>query len=232
MTRTRIYASVITTKEALWVVGGVGSSGSAEVTTILDGGGGFTLHTDAFPFKAGCVSQLNATHWWLTAGWETSEVYIVDIRNGTAGGASNSPKLVFHKIPAEMTRKRPYAACTTITKGRYAGHLMVAGGASGDNSLASTTTMYSLADGQWTEGPNLPRPFYGGGYITYPDGRLILAGGQEREREGFKLYDDILQYDPETNEFTTLPGKLKDPKSKTTATLVVVGDVVPDDDDC
>ena len=122
---------------------------------------------------------------------------------------------MFTKLPP-MLEERRYAACATIinhspTTTMLNGNtqLMVAGG-DFSTSTKTTTELYSLDAGIWKYGPVLPRGFWYGGYINthsiYP---MIMVAGVD---EDGNYRSDVMAYDPTTNEFKFLPGKLQTPR--------------------
>ena len=93
------------------------------------------------------------------------------------------------------------AACfVAVVDGQM--QLVIAGG----RPSYTVTEYYSLSDGTWKKGAELPRGYFSGGYATYSDSRgSILIGGVD---EVDYYHDDILRFIEVDNRFETLPTKL------------------------
>ena len=112
-----------------------------------------------------------------------------------------------------MNVDRRVAACGSFTNpssfkdGTEETFLIVAGG----YNSRTTTSIYSMTNQRWTPGPNLPRGFVYGGYVSNENHPLILVGGKD---ENNNKRNDIMAYDKELNTFEVLPGKLKYARSQ------------------
>ena len=192
-----------------WVSGGWGDSSSLTTSEVL-----LNINDDTFTMSSTlpekmlghCLSKINSSHIFI-AGNDYD-----DLRMAYIVKTSIEP-FVFTKLPP-MLETRYYAACATITNHSPTTtmlngntQLMVAGGGS---STSTTSELYSLDAGIWKYGPVLPRGFANGGYInthsTYP---MIMVAGYD---EGNNDRSDVMAYDPTTNEFKFLPGKLQTPR--------------------
>ena len=119
-------------------------------------------------------------------------------------------------------------ACATIKDSLGVTRLLVAGGGSTQlhklNIVSMTKTeFFDFSLNKWIEGPDLPRMFYMGGFVQYPDDRgLVLIGGEDLTNYGVqsKYFSDILRYNQTTNKFEKLPKLLNIPRSRFGAMLV------------
>ena len=85
------------------------------------------------------------------------------------------------------------------------------------------TEFFDIASFKWIEGPDLPRMFYMGGFVQYPDDRgFILIGGEDLKDHGRipRHFNDIMRYNQTTNKFEFLPKGLNIPRSRFGAMLV------------
>ena len=121
------------------------------------------------------------------------QAYIVD--------TTNHGNFIFSKLP-EMNYRHYGAACFSALIDEEI-QLVVAGGRPSDR----ITERYSFSKGAWMEGGKLPRDFFSGGYVTYPDYRgTILIGGMDKNDA---YHHDILWFREEgEGEYETLPVKL------------------------
>ena len=93
------------------------------------------------------------------------------------------------------------------------------------------TEFYDFFLNTWIEGPDLPRMFYMGGSVQYPDERgFLLIGGEDltNAKRQFRYFSDIMRYNQTLNKFEYLPRALKIPRSRFGAMLVET----KDDENC
>lgn len=96
---------------------------------------------------------------------------------------------------SEMSTPRRGHVCFATASG----DIVVVGGHTTNFNL--TTTAERLHDGQW-EPISISHPHDGAGYVTLPDGRVLISGGfSSGSGIGQSKASDI--YDPTTNSFTT-----------------------------
>jgi len=209
LTAVRAQASsVLISDEMLWVSGGIDGVGNAstyQTSEIIYSSGVVEPGPDMPEYIAfHCSANINSTHVFIAGNgyWDQYKYnsYIVD---------TTTTPFSFTKLPP-MLHARHGAACATInliddkSKNKIdTERLFVVGGW----DHPSWTEMYSPSEDKWIEGPELPRDFSAGGYLSYPDDRgFILIGGTTLL---YEFRADIMQYNVELNTFEILPGKLK-----------------------
>ena len=211
LTAVRAQASsVLINDEVLWVSGGIDGVGNAstyQTSDIIYSSGLVEPGPDMPEYIAfHCSAKINSTHVFIAGNgyWDpyAYNAYIVD---------TTTNPFTFIKLPS-MLHARHGAACATVNireskEDEYVDEdgirLLVVGGW----DHPSWTEMYSFSEDKWIEGPELPRGFSAGGYVTYPDERgFILVGGTTLL---FEFKDDIMRYNVELNMFEILPGKMK-----------------------
>ena len=85
------------------------------------------------------------------------------------------------------------------------------------------TEFFDLDSYRWIEGPDLPRMFYMGGFVQYPDDRgFVLLGGEDLKDYGRipRHFSDVMRYNQTINKFEFLPKRLEIPRSRFGAMLV------------
>ena len=165
-----------------------------------------------------CTAKINDTHLFIT-GYQNNLTYIVDI--------SVQP-YTFTKLPKMKFGSHNGGACATITDSLGDTRLFVAGGGNAqihnlNLSLMVKTEFFDIFTNNWIEGPDLPRMFYMGGYVEYPDERgFVLIGGEDLTNFGrkSKYFSDLMQYNQTTNHFDYLPKRLNIARSRFGALLV------------
>ena len=161
-----------------------------------------------------CIATINSTHLFIAGNGQSGEgrkVYLVHVK-GDAFEFSSLPPMI---------NERYSAACGTIvdvsTKQANAEsepRLIVAGG---PKNVAKTSEIFSFATGKWEKGPNLPRAFEYGGYVSDGEHSLVLIGGQDDNGD---LREDIMEYNPQTNQFEFLNGTIETRRQYFSATGV------------
>ena len=165
-----------------------------------------------------CVAKINSTHLFLS-GYKNNLSYIVD--------ASTLP-YTFKLMPEMKFGSHNGGACATIRDSLGVTRLLVAGGGSTqlhklNLDIMTKTEFFDFSLNKWIEGPELPRMFYMGGFVQYPDERgLVLIGGEDLSNYGvrYRYFSDLLRYNQTTNKFEYLPNRLNIPRSRFGAMLV------------
>ena len=165
-----------------------------------------------------CLAKINETHSFLT-GYQNGLSYIVD---------STKLPYSFTPLPKMMFGSHNGGACTTIRDSLGVTRVLVAGG--GDTKLHKVnlelmkkSEFLKLDSYEWIEGPDLPRMFYMGGFVQYPDDRgFVLLGGEDLKDHGRipRHFSDVMRYNQTTNKFEYLPKSLAIPRSRFGAMLV------------
>ena len=165
-----------------------------------------------------CLTKINDTHLFLS-GYQNGQAYLVD--------ATTQP-YSFSPLPRMIFGSHDGGACATIKDSLGVTRVLVAGG--GDTKLhkldvesMKKTEFFDFNSFQWIKGPDLPRMFYMGGYVQYPDDRgFILIGGEDLKDHGRipRHFNDIMRYNQTKNQFEYLPKHLDIPRSRFGSMLV------------
>ena len=86
-----------------------------------------------------------------------------------------------------------------------------------------SSEIYSFSTNSWKDGPELPRGFQYGGYVSDENHSLLLISGID---EHGNIRDDIMQYNQTKNIFETLPGKIEKRRTYFTSSAIET------DEDC
>ena len=168
-----------------------------------------------------CASKINDTHLFLV-GYHSNVSYIVN--------TSKQP-YTFQTLPQMKFGSHNGGACATLNDSLGVTRLFVAGGGNAqldkiNLELMIKTEFFDFVTNEWIEGPDLPRLFYMGGVVQYPDERgVILIGGQDLTNFGRNQYkpqyfSDLIRYNQTRNIFEYLPKSLDIPRSRFGAMLV------------
>ena len=167
-----------------------------------------------------CLARINDTHMFLV-GYNNNASYIVSTLDET---------YKFTRLPNMRFGSHIGGACVTINDSLGVNRLFVLGGGNAQRNsfnlmFMSKTEFYDFSTNQWIEGPDLPRTFYMGGFVMYPDDRgLVLIGGQNMTNYGGrykpKYYSDVIRYNKTLNGFEYLSGNLNYARSRFGAMLV------------
>ena len=163
------------------------------------------------PMVYHCMVKIDENTIFIINGYDPyhegiSRAYVVDI--------STEP-FTFVALPS-LKKGRSNAACGIIT---YENELtiVVAGGGFGPTSR--TTEIYKLSNiyephKHWESGPLLPRGFSNGCLINSELNDLVMIGGFD---EHGKVQPDLIYYNSNSEQFETLPSKLRTPRYGCTA---------------
>ena len=173
-----------------------------------------------------CISKINDTHLFIV-GYQTGLSYIVD--------ATKLP-YTYKALPKMKFGSHNGGACATIQDSLGVIRLFVIGGGTAqlhkmNSSVMRKTEFYDFFLNTWIEGPDLPRMFYMGGFVQYPDERgFILIGGEDltNAKRQFRYFSDVMRYNQTLNKFEYLPRALNIPRSRFGAMLVET----KDDENC
>lgn len=124
--------------------------------------------------------------------------------------------LQYETLPDMGTPRRGHVCFATAN-----GDIVAVGGHTTNFNL--TTSAERLHNGQW-ESIDISNPHDGAGYVTLPDGRVLICGGfSSRIGVGYSVNCDV--YDPATNSFTTTGG-LNQARSFVSAVCTGIGNNV------
>ena len=217
LTIARRYAtSVVINKNTMWVSGGDKESSKSSSETLHVGG---TFHlTTELPnsMEQHCSSRINDTHFFVAGNYygAQTDAYIVNIDPDTVD------QYHYKRLP-NMRHQRYGAACMTMrdsTDGDV--KLLVAGGYRFDSF--TTTEIYSLQTHKWKDGPLLPRGFFYGSYVQYPDEKdFVMMGGKD---DSGVIYNTFMRYNKGSDQFELMPGSLESGRWSFGATLVLTTD--------
>jgi len=197
-------SSVILADQSYWIIGGYNGSYTISSSEIqMDKESEFVMSVNLpEPMEGHCTSIINATHVFIGGNYyHTRMAYIVDV---------SQPEFVFTKLPS-LTEERWGAACATIVDPTDDNKIavMIAGG-NGFGSYTTTEILdLSVENGGWEIGPELPRGFQFGGYLSTSEQPLIMVGGLDQHQN---YAADVIAYEAESNTFVGLPGKLLIPR--------------------
>ena len=200
-------SSIIVDDEMIWITGGIDGRGNAstyKTSDLIFSSGAVKYGVEMPEYIAyHCTAKVNSTHIFIAGNgyWDgyKHNAYLVD---------TSANPFAFTKLPP-MLHSRWASACAVIDVPNE--HHEISAGSRlfvvGGWDYPSSSEMYIISEDRWINGPDLPRDFSAGGYVTYPDERgFILVGGSTIFAE---LKDDILRYNMELNSFEVLPGKLQ-----------------------
>ena len=202
----RFAACQMLNNGSFWISGGFNVNdynipSSSEIR--IDDSTGFLPSTQLpVPMDRHCVAKIDNSRLFIAGnsqlGYEKL-AYVVHVQ---------SNDFTFEPI-SPMNNDRFAAGCGTINyisgeNGDPANEtrLIVAGG---PKKVSRTTEIYSFSSNSWTTGPDLPRGFQYGGYISDSQHPLILVGGLDEKGNYAK---DVMEYNLTTNKFEILDGKL------------------------
>ena len=158
-----------------------------------------------------CTVRIDDSRVFIVNGYDEnyegiSNAYIVD--------TSSSP-FTFTEM-SSLTHARSQAACGIIS---YQNSLAIVVAGGGFGHTTQTTEVYRISNGDdasntWEPGPALPRGFSNGCHINDGINNLALIGGFD---EVGNVRDDMLGYNPSSEQFEVLPGRLRTPRYGCTA---------------
>ena len=222
-------SSLMLDKDKMWVVGGNPDSSSSEEcldaptsSEIFNSNlGEFELtETLPEPMIYHCTARIDENHIFMVNGYDEnyegiSHAYVVD---------TSTKPMTFMPLPS-LNKVRSQAACgiityTSDTENENNLAIVVAGGGFGNDSRS--TEIYKLSDtydteNTWEPGPILPRGFANGCQINSDVNGLILIGGFD---EFGNVRSDLIQYNSNSEQFETLPGRLNTPRYGCTAVRI------------
>lgn len=156
---------------------------------------------------AHCMGKMNETHIFIAGNFYYSS-YLVDV---------SGDEFIFTEI-LNLDLNRYYSACGSFKDEAENQFLIVAGGTNNHEwSVLSSSEIFSLSEFQWQPGPELPRGFAMGGYISDEYHSLIIVGGLDEH--GVET-DSIIEYRADLNIFEYIPGKLNIPRYAFSASTV------------
>ena len=217
LTIARRYAtSIVLNDNTMWVSGGDKETSKSSSETLHIGG---KFHQTSILPKAmeqHCSARINDTHFFMAGNYYQQQIdaYIVRVDD------NDIDKYHYTRLPS-MHHQRYGAACMVINgTDKNDIRLLVAGGYRFDSF--TTTEIYSLDTHSWQDGPTLPRGFFYGSYIQYPNGGdFVMMGGKD---DSGVIFDDFMIYNRDSGKFEVMPGNLETGRWSFAATLVLVRD--------
>ncbi len=124
---------------------------------------------------------------------------------------------------SEMSEQRRSPALFELPDG----HVMVAGGLSGQREPLASTEIWDPDTGEWTLGPAMNRPHDLMGPVVLGDGRFLMIGGTSKNQDGhlIALTAETEAYDPQAGTWSDVAPML-DERANHTATVLADGRVL------
>ena len=201
---------------SFWITGGSNSNDldiGTSTEILIDENSAFVESIPLpIPMDSHCISRINSSHLFMAGNRQSDSQDRAFIVN-----TQSDPFMVSEL--SRMHHKRSSAACGTINSDNQV-HLIVAGG---PRQASKTSEIYSFSTNSWKNGPELPRGFQYGGYVSDDNHSLLLISGID---EHGNIRDDIMQYNQTKNIFETLPGKIEKRRTYFTSSAIET------DEDC